>query len=74
MITCKNCETAQFLQIVKSRVYFEDGIYPEEIKEVFECTMCNAEGKLEVWEENGTRRTRITGDIEETDDRPEVSR
>jgi len=40
MITCTNCETAQFLQITQSRVYFEDGEMINEISETYECTLC----------------------------------
>ena len=74
MIRCANCESPQYLQITASRVRFSSGEVVEEVTETYECTMCSATGKLDIWEEDGTRRTRITGDIEETDDRPEVSR
>ena len=74
MIQCGNCETAQSLQITQSRIYTENMESIEELSESFECTMCGNTGRLEVWVESGTWRTSITGDIEETDDRPEVSR
>ena len=73
MIQCANCSSNQFLQITASRVRFSAGEAIDEVTEAYECSLCGATGKLDIWEEDGTRRTRITGDIEETDDRPEVS-
>ena len=73
MIVCSNCETAQFLQITASRVRFQNGRALNEVTESYECTMCGATGRLDMWEEDNTRRTTVTGDIEETDDKPEVN-
>ncbi|MFC4988627.1 hypothetical protein [Saliphagus infecundisoli] len=44
MIECANCETAQFLQITRSRVYFEADELLREIDERYECTLCGATG------------------------------
>lgn len=44
MIECANCETAQFLQITRSRVYFEGEELLREIDERYECTLCGATG------------------------------
>lgn len=72
MIICSQCDSAQTLQITQSRVYFEDGEV-EELEEAFTCTLCNSEGELKVWTEEGVRRTSIEGEIEETEDRPMVA-
>lgn len=72
MIQCPDCGP-QFVQITKSRVYFENGSTINEVSERFECTLCGNTGELEIWEEGNTRRTSITGEIEATDDEPRVS-
>ena len=71
MIECKNCETAQFLQITQSRVYFEDGEMINEITEKYECTLCEGEGQY-IYEQDGDRAT-VTGDVEVTQERPKFA-
>ena len=68
MIECTNCETAQFLQITKSRVYFEDGEMINEISERYECTLCEGTGTYTYTEdEDGTS---VSGDVQVTKERP----
>ncbi|WP_255167821.1 hypothetical protein [Natrononativus amylolyticus] len=71
MIECTNCETAQFLQITQSRVYFEDGEMINEITEQYECTLCSGEGRYTYSE--GGERTSVTGDVQVTKERPEFA-
>ncbi len=71
MIECENCDTAQFLQIVQSRVYFEDGDVVSEIEEKYECTVCEATGKY-VYDEDEDEET-VMGDVEHTTDRPKFA-
>ena len=68
MIECTNCETAQFLQITKSRVYFEDGEMINEISERYECTLCGGTGTYTYSEDDD--RTAVNGDVEVTKERP----
>lgn len=70
MIECTNCETAQFLQIVRSRVYFEDGKMINEISERYECTLCNATGTYARSDDNDVE---VTGDITVTTERPKYA-
>ncbi len=65
MIICSNCETAQFLQITQSRVYFEND-EPSEITEKYECTLCEATGKYEYSKHDHEDDDvgDVTGDIE----------
>ncbi|MFC6717227.1 hypothetical protein ACFQGT_05955 [Natrialbaceae archaeon GCM10025810] len=71
MITCSNCETAQFLQITQSRVYFEDGEMINEISEQYECTLCGGTGQY-VYDEDRDKAT-VTGDVELTTERPKFA-
>ncbi|MFC4245501.1 hypothetical protein ACFOZ7_00535 [Natribaculum luteum] len=68
MIECTNCETAQFLQITQSRVYFEDGEMINEISETYECTLCGGTGTYTYAE--SCDRASVTGDVEVTEERP----
>jgi len=61
MITCKHCETPQFLNIVASRVYFVNGELVDEVTEKYECTLCGSEGLLEWSESKGPK---VSGDVE----------
>ncbi len=70
-IICSNCETAQFLQIVQSRVYFEDGEMLDEINESYECTMCDATGEYIYDRTRGDEI--VKGDVEKTDGRPKYA-
>jgi len=67
MIECTNCKTAQFLQITRSRVYFEDGEVINEISERYECTLCNATGTYA--RKDGDDVT-VTGEVTVTTERP----
>jgi hypothetical protein len=71
MITCANCDTPQFLQIVQSRVYFEDGEMINEISESYECTLCRGTGQY-VYDEDHDEE-RVTGDVELTTERPKFA-
>ncbi|WP_408958183.1 hypothetical protein [Natrinema sp. 74] len=71
MITCTNCETAQFLQITQSRVYFEDGEMINEISETYECTLCGATGKY-IYDDDSDEET-VTGEVEHTTERPKYA-
>ncbi|AHF99896.1 hypothetical protein HALLA_14955 [Halostagnicola larsenii XH-48] len=71
MITCTNCETAQFLQITQSRVYFEDGEMINEITEHYECTLCEATGQY-IYDEDHDEAS-VTGDVELTRERPKFA-
>jgi len=71
MITCTNCETAQFLQITQSRVYFEDGKMINEISETYECTLCGATGQY-IYDDDRDEGT-ISGDVEHTTERPKYA-
>ena len=68
MITCANCGTAQFLQITRSRVYFADGEEMNEITERYECTLCEGVGTYTYDDDDD--RTRVTGDVELTTEKP----
>ncbi|WP_255193955.1 hypothetical protein [Natronobeatus ordinarius] len=68
MIECTNCETPQFLQITRSRVYFEDGEMINEITETYECTLCGGTGTYTFHGDDD--ETSVTGDIEVTRERP----
>ncbi|MCU4750722.1 hypothetical protein OB919_01800 [Halobacteria archaeon AArc-curdl1] len=71
MIECSNCETAQFLQITQSRVYFADGELINEIMETYQCTLCDSTGKYIY--SNGSEKPRVDGDIEVTTERPKFA-
>ncbi|MDS0474875.1 hypothetical protein [Natrinema sp. 1APR25-10V2] len=71
MITCTNCETAQFLQITQSRVYFEDGEMINEISETYECTLCGSTGKY-MYDDDSDEET-VTGEVEHTTERPKYA-
>lgn len=71
MIECQNCETAQFLQITQSRVYFEEGELINEISEKYECTLCGGTG-MYTYTEDGEQTT-VTGDVELTKERPKFA-
>lgn len=68
MLQCDNCETAQFLQISKSRIYFEDEDRVSEISEEYECTLCGGEGAYVYDDERDEKE--VTGDISRTAERP----
>ncbi|MDG5761184.1 hypothetical protein QA600_17785 [Natronococcus sp. A-GB1] len=68
MISCANCETPQFLQIVQSRVYFEDGEMINEISENYECTLCGGSGQY-VYDEDRDEET-VSGEVKLTTERP----
>ncbi|MDZ7730191.1 MAG: hypothetical protein U5K37_03420 [Natrialbaceae archaeon] len=68
MITCSNCGTPQFLQITKSRIYFEDGSMLHEISEQYQCTLCNGVGRYTY--DEARDNTVVTGDVELTTARP----
>ena len=69
MIECTNCETAQFLQITRSRVYFADGELINELTERYQCTLCEGTG---CYTYDGDDE-RITGDVELTTERPQFA-
>lgn len=71
MIECTNCETAQFLQITQSRVYFEDGEMINEITEKYECTLCEGTGMYTYTEDE--ERTAVSGDVQVTKERPKFA-
>lgn len=71
MIECTNCETAQFLQITQSRVYFQDGEMINEITEKYECTLCGGTGRY-TYEEDGERAA-VSGDVQVTKERPKFA-
>ncbi len=71
MIECTNCETAQFLQITQSRVYFEDGELIQEITEQYECTLCESTGMYTYTEDEA--ETTVTGDIRATKELPKFA-
>ena len=66
MITCTNCETPQFLQITRSRVYFEDGTLINELSEHYECTLCGGTGRYVYTDEDDD----VDGDVKMTTERP----
>lgn len=68
MIVCSNCETCQFLQITKSRIFFEDGELVYEIEEEYECTLCDGTGTYTWTEDDGET---VTGDVEQEEVDPE---
>lgn len=68
MISCSNCGTPQFLQITRSRVYFEDGEEMNEITERYQCTLCKGVGQF-TYDEDEDRST-VTGDVELTTEAP----
>lgn len=70
MIECSNCETAQHLTITASRVHFDDPVRADtidEVTEAYECIACGGTGKYCTTPAIGVT---LTGDIEETDNRP----
>ncbi|WIV67583.1 hypothetical protein [Natrialbaceae archaeon AArc-T1-2] len=67
MIECTNCETAQFLQITQSRVYFEDGEMINEVSETYTCTLCDGTGTY-IYREDDEET--VTGDVVVTKERP----
>ena len=69
MIECTNCETAQFLQITQSRVYFEDGEMLNEITEKYECTLCEGTGQYVYSQDEAD----VRGDITVTTERPKYA-
>ena len=71
MIECTNCETAQFLQITQSRVYFEDGELINEITETYQCTHCDSTGTLTDTESKD--EPVIDGDVQITTERPKFA-
>ncbi|MFP8955883.1 hypothetical protein ACLI4Y_04080 [Natrialbaceae archaeon A-CW3] len=71
MIECTNCDTAQFLQITQSRVYFEDGELINEIMETYECTLCESTGRY-TYSENGADPI-VDGDVTVTSERPKFA-
>ncbi len=71
MIECTNCETAQFLQITQSRVYFEDGELINEIMERYQCTLCDSTGQYSDGGE--TTEPAVDGDIRLTAERPKFA-
>lgn len=71
MIECTNCETAQFLQITQSRVYFVDGELINEISERYECTLCEGTGRY-TYEEDREHST-VTGDVRVTNEPPKFA-
>ncbi len=71
MIECANCETAQFLQITKSRVYFERGELINEITERYECTLCGGVG-IYTYDDDGGEET-VRGDVDVTKERPKFA-
>ncbi len=68
MIECTNCETAQFLQITKSRVFFEGGDLIHELSERYECTLCGGTGSYTYREADD--RASLSGEVEMTEERP----
>lgn len=70
MIECTNCETAQFLQITQSRVYFEDGEMINEITERYECTLCESTG---MYSYSDGDEDSVSGDVEVTTERPKFA-
>lgn len=72
MIECKNCGTAQFLQITRSRVYFEDGEVINELSETYECTLCEGTGTYNYAEGDESSAT-VSGDVQVTKKRPKFA-
>ena len=73
MIVCSECESPQYLNITKSRLYYDgDSEDLTEVDEWFECLHCGSTGKYEYREEDGVGQTTISGDIEESDDQPQM--
>jgi len=73
VIECKVCGSGQFLQISRSKMLAENGERVTEIEEEYHCTLCDSEGQLTIWNEDGLKRSSIVGEIEETDEEPRVS-
>lgn len=71
MIECTNCETAQFLQITQSRVYFVDGEMINEISERYECTLCEGTGRYTY--DDDVQSQSVSGDIRLTNERPKFA-
>ena len=69
MIECGNCETAQFLQITRSRVTFRDGQTINELSETYECTLCGATGSYSYAEGADPQ---ITGEVAISTERPNL--
>jgi hypothetical protein len=69
MMMCENCETPQFLQITKSRLYYDSvnrltgADDPTEVHERYECTFCGATGQ---WYRSADGEQSITGDVYRT--------
>ena len=71
-VICSACQTDQFLQIVESRIYFEDAEDSGSLREVYEryeCTMCNRKGEFSFEDSQPS----ISGDVSILDERPRVS-
>lgn len=73
MIECRNCETPQFLQIVKSRVSFCNGETFAEAEETYKCTLCDSTGTYTYVASEPDDVEECKGDIELTDDRPRMA-
>ena len=73
MIECTNCETAQFLQITQSRVYFEDGEMINEITEKYECTLCSGTGMYTYSDDLAESEAQVSWDVTVTTDRPKFA-
>ncbi|MFC7215025.1 hypothetical protein ACFQMM_19865 [Saliphagus sp. GCM10025308] len=71
MIECTNCETAQFLQITQSRVFFEDGELINEIMETYQCTLCDSTGQYTYSED--AEDPIVDGSIQVTGERPKYA-
>lgn len=69
MMMCANCESPQFLNITKSRIYFDSanrlaGVQdPKEVQERYECTLCGATGQ---WYRAADGEESVTGDVYRT--------
>lgn len=68
MIVCEHCESARFLNIVRSRTYAGNGSSVSEIVETIECQTCGLEGKAEFDLESDT--VTLEGALVRTDDEP----
>ena len=69
MIECTNCETAQFLQITRSRVYFAEGELINELTERYQCTLCGGTGSYTYSEDD----EQVAGEVEVTTERPQYA-
>lgn len=68
ILSCRNCQSPQFLNIISSRVYFDGGIV--ELEKTVECTMCGGEGAYYHDYANGYMR--LVGDLEEIETHPKA--